>query len=777
MRVTESDSVTDAGTRHSHAAAIARGAGVIAGLTMLARIAGLVRTVVFSQAVGATCLGTAYVTANQVPNLVYELVLGGALASVMVPVLARTAERAGTDPAARAEISQVSSALLTWTFVILIPLTLVVLLGAGEIATLLNPANPSAQCVHADVIATTASMLRVFAPQALLYGLSVVLFGLLQAYRRFSGYALAPLVSSLVLIASYLAFAPLGKNLPLSRLPASAELVLSAGATLGIAALVLVGLVPTLRLGLRLRPTLRFPPGIARRAGGLVMVGVAEMVVQEISNVAVIALANGRGVTGALVIFGYASQVFNSLNAVLALSIVLSAFPVLSARDGSVFDRTCAGSTRAVLVASFLGIAVMGAVTVPAAHVLAKDPGQVSQLILSFALFAPGLAAVGVIANLSRALLALGRLKVAAAGLAGSGLLVLVAQVVMAELAPVRLVVGALALGNTLGSTGAAIPLVFVTRRIRGRAAVAGVGRATLAGLAAAVVGAAVGAGVSVVIPVDRRVLYGIVGGVASLAAIVAFGLVAFFLDDGDLRVVLARIQQVIRPGSASPATEAGPARHGARTAALSTVNLGGLAGPLRQRAHDLMLRLRTTRQVRMTNLNDQYDRRDGAAARAHLLTRRERQGALSIGIVSGGAGGYAALADKSAAGTVMLLLIALVFLLVGVEGAPLMRLIGKSGGAGPARHGRGDKAPPPRAAEEASPERPPMYLDGVPAADAGLTPASDLDGSAASIWPTGTASRLTSQSGSGSWTLPAGSSQPALPPVSSPAPTTTPGD
>ncbi len=333
-------------------------------------------------------------------------------------------------------------------------------------------------------------MLRVFAPQAVLYGLSVVLFGLLQAYRRFAGYALAPLVSSLVLIASYLAFAPLGGGLPLGRLPVSAQLVLSAGATLGIAALVIVGLVPTLRLRLRLRPSLRFPPGIARRAGGLLLVGVAEMVVQEIANIAVIALANGRGATGALVIFGYASQVFNSLNAVLALSIVLSAFPVLSARDGSVFDRTLAGSTRAVLLVSCLGMAVTGAVTIPAAHVLAKEPGQVSQLILAFALFAPGLAGVGVIANLSRALLALGRLKAAAAGLAGSGLLILVAQVVLAELAPARMVVGALALGNTIGSTGAAIPLVIATRRIRGKAAVQGVGRATLAGLAAGAAGA-----------------------------------------------------------------------------------------------------------------------------------------------------------------------------------------------------------------------------------------------------------------------------------------------
>jgi hypothetical protein len=59
------------------AAAIARGAMAVAGLTMLSRMFGLVRTLVFSQTVGTSCLGSADVTASQVPNLIYELVLGG----------------------------------------------------------------------------------------------------------------------------------------------------------------------------------------------------------------------------------------------------------------------------------------------------------------------------------------------------------------------------------------------------------------------------------------------------------------------------------------------------------------------------------------------------------------------------------------------------------------------------------------------------------------------------------------------------------------------------
>ena len=528
-------------------AGIARGAMIIAGFTMLARILGLVRTLVFSQTIGATCLGTAYVTASQVPNLVYELVLGGALTSAMVPVLARSAARAADDPAEKERVSQITSAMLTWSVIILVPATLIILLAAGPIASVLNPVNASAHCSRAEVVAATGSMLRVFAPQVLLYGLSVVLFGLLQAYRRFTGPALAPMIASLVLIASYLAFVPLGRGFPLAQLPLSAQLVLSAGATAGVAALVVVGLVPSWRLHLRIRPVLRFPPGVARRTGGLAIVGVAELVASDVAAVVAIALANGRGETGAVVIANYTGQVFNSVHAVLALSIALSAFPVLSARDGLVFDRTCAGSTRAVLLMSWLGAAVIMAIAVPAAHVLARQPDQVPQLVEGFVLYAPGLLAMGLIANLSRVMFVIGRLMVAAWALGGGFLLVAVADVVLVELVPARLVVGALALGSTAGLTVAAIPLVFITRRVRGPAAVKGVSRAALAGLAAAVAGAAAGVGISLVLPMGHKLADAGVAVLAAGGAVTVFGAVAYLLDDGDLRVILARLRKLAR--------------------------------------------------------------------------------------------------------------------------------------------------------------------------------------------------------------------------------------
>jgi putative peptidoglycan lipid II flippase len=428
-----------------------------------------------------------------------------------------------------------------------VPLMLVIVAAAGPIASLLNPSNPNAHCVHADVVAVTGNMLRVFAPQALLYGLSVVLFGLLQSYRRFAAVSIAPGISSLVLIACYLAFVPLDKGLPLSRLPLSAELVLAVGTTLAIAVLVLVAVPPVWRLHLRLRPGFRFPPGVARRAGGLALVGVIELIMIDLDSLVAIALANGRGDTGAIVVFNYASQVFNTISAVLALSVVVSAFPALSARDGADFDRTSAGSTRAVLLLSWLGTAVVAAIAVPAAHVLAKQPDQVSQLIWTFVLFGLGIAGTAVIANLARVMFVIGRLKVAAAALGGGWLVAIVADVILVQLVPARLVPAALALGIAIGQTVVAIPLIFVTRRICGPAAVQGTRHAALSGLVAGAAGAAVGVAVSLAVPLHHKLVAAAVAIPAAGCAIVVFGVVAYFLDHGDLRTVLAWVRRAAK--------------------------------------------------------------------------------------------------------------------------------------------------------------------------------------------------------------------------------------
>lgn len=526
---------------------IARGALIVAVLTGLSRVLGLIRTVVFAQTVGAGCLGTAYVTAFQVPNLIVELAIGGALSSAMVPVLARSASLAGTDPKARAHVQQVSSALMTWSVLILLPVTVAVTAAAVPISGLLNPVNPNANCAHGAVLNETSFMLVSFAPQILLYGVSVVLFGLLQAYRKFGATSMAPLLGNVVTITSYLLFASLDHNAPLARTPLTANLVLSIGTTMNIGMMVLVTLPATWRLGLRWRPTLRFPPGVVGRASGLALVGLLEFVAADILSIVTIDLANGHGTTGALVLFSYGNLVFTAVSSVLPIAIVTSVFPVLSATDGDVFDRTSAGSTRAVMLMSWLGTAVLIAVALPAAHVLTQQHDQIEPLALSFLLYAPGISGFAVVTNLSRVMFALGKLRAAGIALVAQQLVPGILSVPLVLLAPPRLTVEALALACTAGFILVSIPTIIATRRLRGPAVVAGLGHAELAGIAAAAAGGAAGLGVTLVLPTGGNVLEVGSGFVAALLATVVFGAVAYALDRGDLRAAAGRLRRFTR--------------------------------------------------------------------------------------------------------------------------------------------------------------------------------------------------------------------------------------
>ena len=531
---------------------IGRAAVLIAALTAVGRVIGFGRQLVFAHTVANSCLGSAYTTANLVPNIIYDIVLGGALASIMVPVLAGPAERSAADPQAARDTRRIASALLTWTVLLLAPVSVLLAVAANPVISLLIPHLRG--CAKTEAIAVGSGMLEVFALQILLYGLAVVLYGILQAHRRFTAPALAPVLSSLVVIAAYLVFVPLGgtHTTHLAGLSDAAELTLSVGTTVGVAALVLTAVVPAVRLRLRLRPMLRFPDGVARRAGGLATVGIAALIAQDASLIVVTRLANGHGGSGAVVLYNYGWQMSFAVYAVLAVPIAVSAFPVLSARAGAEleraeFDDTAAFSTRAVLLVSWLGVALLAGAAVPAARLFAH-PAQARQLALALAAFAPGLVGYGLVACLSRVLLADGRNRAAAAAMAGGWLIVIMVDIIAGRLVAPRWVVPVLGLGNTVGLVVSGTALLAAVRRARGGAALAGTARAAAAGLAGAVAGTAAGAGMSAALPAAGFFRNATVAVAACCVAVIAFGVTAYALDGGDLRAVVARIRHKVMP-------------------------------------------------------------------------------------------------------------------------------------------------------------------------------------------------------------------------------------
>lgn len=93
---------------------IAGAATLIAALTVVSRVLGFGRWLVQSATVQASATGTAYGAANLVPNVLYEVVAGGALAGAVIPVLAGPIARR-----LRGEVNQIASALLTWAVAVL----------------------------------------------------------------------------------------------------------------------------------------------------------------------------------------------------------------------------------------------------------------------------------------------------------------------------------------------------------------------------------------------------------------------------------------------------------------------------------------------------------------------------------------------------------------------------------------------------------------------------------------------------------------------------------
>jgi peptidoglycan biosynthesis protein MviN/MurJ (putative lipid II flippase) len=547
--------VAERGSARRLGGGIGRAALLIGAITMLARVIGFGRQVVFAHTVQASCVGTAYTTANMVPNIIYDIVMGGALTAVVVPVLAGPAlastglastglAAAGDMSADREQVRQTSAALLSWTVLLLVPVSLAVAVVARPLVSLLLGGTPG--CPRADMVTLGTRMLVIFAPQILLYGLAVVLYGILQAHRRFVAPALAPVLSSLIVIGAYFWFGVAGSGYQdLARpVPAVAWIVLAAGTTAGVAALVVTPAVPAARLRLRLRPGLRFPPGVGARVRALAAAGVATLIAQDASVAVVIVLANSRGGSGALVLYSFAWAVFFVPYAVLAVPIATSAFPELSARTDS-FDSTTAASTRAVTVASWLGVAGMAGTCVPLARVFQSHVSQAAdarQLAIALAAFAPGLVGYGLTANLSRVLYADGRNRAAALAVSGGWLLVIVADLLIVPFVPRSAVVPWLGAATTLGLTASGVALLILVRRFRGPDALHGCTRAALAGLAGALAGTAAGLGVSAGLRVTGFLPNVGVTLLASAAVLVAFLAVVAVADGGDMRAVARKV-------------------------------------------------------------------------------------------------------------------------------------------------------------------------------------------------------------------------------------------
>ena len=118
----------------------------------------------------------------------------------------------------------------------------------------------------------------------------------------------------------------------------------------------------------------------------------------------------------------------------------------------------------------------------------------------------------------------------------------IVADLLIVPLVPRSAVVPWLGAGTTIGLTASGIALLILVRRLRGPDALRGCTRAALAGLAAALAGAAAGFGVSTAVRATGFLPNVAVTLLASAAVLAAFLAVVAVADGGDLRAVVRRV-------------------------------------------------------------------------------------------------------------------------------------------------------------------------------------------------------------------------------------------
>jgi len=341
-----------------------RSSGVMAMGTIASRVTGFVRSAILIYAIGTHDLGNAYNLANTIPNIVYNLALGGILTSVVVPLLVNAAKRD------RDRGEAYDQRIFTLGVLALGGITVVATLAAQPIASLYASNIGSPAAYHLTVI-----FAYFFIPQIFFYGVSSLAGAILNARGSFAAPMWTPVINNVVVILVGLAFmATAGLNRTPENITAAQVQLLGIGTTLGIV-LQTAGLVPSLRrVGFRWHPRHDFRRAevteIGRMSGwmfGYVLTTqIAFLITTRVANAAgarVSQQAAGAGIAA----YSNAYMLFQLPYAIVGISVITALLPRMSAhaserRYGLVSgDFSTAARLASVIVApAALILAVLG---------------------------------------------------------------------------------------------------------------------------------------------------------------------------------------------------------------------------------------------------------------------------------------------------------------------------------------------------------------------------------------------------------------------------------
>lgn len=175
--------------------------GVVSFFTMLSRVMGLARDVIFARVIGADAFADVFFVAFKIPNFFRRLFAEGAFAQAFAPILGEYREK-GSQAAVKALVDRVAGTL----GITLIGLTLLIVVASPVMAAIFAP---KWFFEDSQKFSATADMLRITFPYILFISMTGLAGGILNSYDRFAVPAVTPLLLNITLIAAALIAAPL----------------------------------------------------------------------------------------------------------------------------------------------------------------------------------------------------------------------------------------------------------------------------------------------------------------------------------------------------------------------------------------------------------------------------------------------------------------------------------------------------------------------------------------------------------------------------------------
>jgi putative peptidoglycan lipid II flippase len=438
----------------TQAAGMARAASLIAAGNVISRILGLVRDMVIANLFGATGLVSAYHAARIIPTMLYDLLINGMIGSALVPVFSEQAERD------RAGLWHLASLVLSLAVIILGLAVLIMELLAPQVASLLVPGFDD------ELIAVTASLMRMTIPAALFLSLSGIITGLLYALKRF----VLPAFTAAIFNATIVVVALVGALVFKGGIE-----TLAIGLLLGAFFQVLLQL-PGLR-DARLRFVIDLQHPALRRIGKLYLPVILGLVISEI---AIVLDRNFASHTGeqSIAWMEYATRIIQFPMGLVSVAISMAILPTLSRlatttseADSSLdeFMNTLATGLRLVLILIIPATVALFILARPVIALLFEHGDKFTSLdtqqtILALRLYLIGLTFAAIDQPLIFAFYARqNTLTPALVGLLGVGLY-LVAALLPTLVRPMQMT--DLVLANSVQLTGHALVMLWLTHRV-----------------------------------------------------------------------------------------------------------------------------------------------------------------------------------------------------------------------------------------------------------------------------------------------------------------------